>query len=498
MNRIALHNHIFFIVSLVLTQSYPSAADNERIVVSKNVRWLFFDDDSIDTMEHVVRTVNSPQKHPGNPVLKREHPWEGFRVQAAGTFYYDAETDLFKAWYMNIPKTADESITVQGLSRPGHATLLSYAESDDGFVWRKPILHQVDFEGSTANNMFGPDMYNPEGFSVLHEPDDPDPSRRYKAFYWDHGRGPLVEHEGVMIYGEGETDGMHVAFSPDGIHWTPFAMNPVLKVNSDTGQCVLYDPQIKKYVAYGRFGFGRRVARTESADFIHWTTPELVLEPDMDEVGSNVQFYGISVDLYEGIYVGMLWMFHIDSGSIGRIDFQLCHSRDGIHWIRDPQRAVFMPLGPEGEWDGGDMRPACRSVILPDRQLIYYSGSKALHGLGGKLKIGMDIGVATLRRDGWISLDANEEAGTIVTKPFLYPGGDLHINADATHGSLKVEILTEGGMPFRNPLVANPLTRDTLDWSVDFQSPPSSDPAGQFIRLKITLQNAKLYSFWFQ
>jgi hypothetical protein len=302
----------------------------EPLRLEKHRRYLFFDDTLIDTdkTERLTRMVNRPVKHAQNPVLRREHPWEGFRVQVYGTVIHDPAERLFKAWYMNIPATAETIITVQGQRRPGHATLLSYATSPDGIAWQKPTLNLVDFEGSTANNMVAPDMYNPEGFSVLHEPDDPDPARRYKAFYWDHGFGPLVEHEGVMIYGSGPKDGIHVAFSPDGIHWKPHAKNPVLSVYSDTGQVVLYDPAIQRYVAFGRFGFGRKVARTESKDFVTWTEPELVLEPD-ERDGPKTQFYGISVNLYEGVYIGVLWMFRIETRNIGQIDFQLCSCRSG-------------------------------------------------------------------------------------------------------------------------------------------------------------------------
>jgi hypothetical protein len=395
---------------------------------------------------------------------------------------------------MNIPATAETIITVQGQRRPGHATLLSYATSPDGIAWQKPTLNLVDFEGSTANNMVAPDMYNPEGFSVLHEPDDPDPARRYKAFYWDHGFGPLVEHEGVMIYGSGPKDGIHVAFSPDGIHWKPHAKNPVLSVYSDTGQVVLYDPAIQRYVAFGRFGFGRKVARTESKDFVTWTEPELVLEPD-ERDGPKTQFYGISVNLYEGVYIGVLWMFRIETRNIGQIDFQLCHSRDGKTWTRDPERTVFLPLGPTGAWDGGDMRGACRSVILPDEVRFYYAGSAADHGKGGETKIGMDIGLATLRRDGWVSLDAGKKRGNLVTRKFVYPGGRLHVNYQGDWGKAEYSIYEGNSKP--DNVTEGSISGDLLNGTFSARR-LSPELTGKTVRLRLTMRDAKLYSLWFE
>ena len=285
--------------------------------VARGVRQLFFDDALVESASGLTRTLHRPVKYPDNPVLKREKPWEALRVQVYGTVLFDPQEQLFKAWYMNIPALPTKKISVNGQQRPGHATLVSYATSPDGIRWDKPDLGVVDFEGSKANNMVAPELYNPEGFAALYEPNDPDPERRYKAFYWDHGRGPLMMWEGQEIYGEGKDDGMHVAFSPDGIHWKAYSGNPVLKFGSDSGQCVLFDPALKKYVAFGRFGAaGRKVARSESDDFIHWSQPQLVLTPD-DRDGPKTEFYGISVDLYEGVYVGVLWMFWIEEGIVG-------------------------------------------------------------------------------------------------------------------------------------------------------------------------------------
>ena len=456
------------------------------------VRHLFLDDLEVQKTRNLKRVVNQPTKHPDNPVLKREHPWEGFRIQVYGTMLYDPDAKLFKSWYMNIPKTAKEKITVAGQRRLGHATLLSYATSKDGVHWDKPTLGLVDFEGSKANNMIAPERYNPEGFSVLYEPNDPDPQRRYKAFYWDHGFGPFIIHKGDEIYGSGPKDGMHVAFSPDGIHWTPYANNPVMKLGSDTGQIVLYDDSIEKYVAFGRFGAGgRKVARSESADFIHWSKPKLVLAPDKTD-GPKTQFYGITINRYADQYIGILWMFWIESGNVGRIDFQLCHSRDGKTWIRDPQRNVFLPNGPPGSWDSFDLRAACHSVILPDRVLFYYAGSAAPHGRGAELGLGMEIGLATLRRDGWVSLDAGDDPGTLVTKPFSLPKGALHLNVDASGGRVQVALIDSTGAVRAQ---SETITGDHLDATVPFTE--AEPKAGTPVRLRMSAKNAKLYSYWF-
>ena len=53
------------------------------------------------------------------------------------------------------------------------------------------------------------------------------------------------------------------------------------------------------------------------------------------------------------------------------------------------------------------------------------------------------IGVATLRRDGFVSLDAGDTPGVFVTKPFVWPvGGQFSLNADADGGSVAVTLLS--------------------------------------------------------
>ncbi|MFV2070945.1 MAG: hypothetical protein ACC645_28595, partial [Pirellulales bacterium] len=145
----------------------------------------------------------------------------------------------------------------------------------------------------------------------------------------------------------------------------------------------------------------------------------------------------------------------------------------------------------------GDMRAACRAVVLPDRMLYYYAGSRARHGLGGPKRIGMDIGLATLRRDGWISLDAGAEPGTLVTKPFIHPGGELHLNANAEDGRIVGQFLDEQGEPIAGWGPSATLAANTLAGRVSFDGRRADALAGRTVRLKLNLTRAQLYAFWF-
>ena len=135
--------------------------------------------------------------------------------------------------------------------------MLGYATSADGVHWDKPRLDQVDIDGSAANNIIEIGRTNCEGIAVLYDGRDPDLARRYKGFYWEHGGiDTYREWKGKTIWGEGKGDGMWMSFSADGVHWTDCGNNPVIAMGSDSTQSLVWDPNIEKYVAYGRMGTG--------------------------------------------------------------------------------------------------------------------------------------------------------------------------------------------------------------------------------------------------
>jgi len=462
-------------------------------------RCLLIDDAEIESLSELQRELGRPEKFAGNPVLRCECPWEMLGIQTYGTVIYDGEEDLFKLWYLTHAGPSDEIVKVDGVDRLANMTLLAYATSPDGVTWARPGLGQIDFEGSRENNLLKIGRVNVEGASVLLEPGEMDPSRRFKALYWEHGSGEITEMEdGTLLWGDGEGDGIWVSFSPDGVRWTNYPGNPVIPMGSDTGQSVVWDPGMNRYVAFGRFGAGgRKVARSESPDFVHWSEPRLVLEPDDDD-GPNTQFYGISVTLYEGIYIGLLWVFHIEPGGhlgggkdVGNIDIQLVSSRDGIHWDRVCERQVFIPNGPSGSWDSRIIQAACRFVTQGDRHLIYYNGAPYGHGRGRR-RGNSQIGFATLRRDGFVCLSAGGRAGSMTTRAFRKPRGNLHLNIDASGGSTEIHYLD--GRP--DPLRSVKLTTDSVDLRPSWSGEPPRE--GDEIRLRFEMVNSKLYSYWFE
>ena len=465
-------------------------------------RNLFLDDHDIDSVRNLRRTVNQPDWNSETPVLQPDNPWEMGGVSQYGTVLYDKEQQLFRMYYLtNAGEGGYEAkyVTMGGKQYLATRTILGYATSGDGIRWERPVLGQVDFEGSTDNNIIDIGSINVEGVGIVDEPDDPDSSRRYKAIFWEHGSGEVQTMEdGMVIWAAGGNDGMWVAFSPDGIHWTNYENNPV-GPSSDTSHYVVRDPATGIYRAYGRFAprGGRVIGCMTSEDFVNWGNRSLALAPDAEEVAgpkSDTQFYGMSVGLYEGLYLGGLWVYR--PGTDGCIDTELAVSRDGLQWERVADRQKFMPLGPKGGMSDGMVRTTANYIIREDEVLIYYGMVSGPHRgpahPGKKIKRANPgaIGLARLRRDGWVSLDADSNGGEVITKPFNVTSNVLHLNADASGGEVRAALIDEEGKPLNG--FEGEMTGDHEDGSIKWSAAPPSHPA----RLQLTARNAKLYSYW--
>ncbi len=473
-----------------------SPSDEAAFEVVPGERQLFLDDVGIERTERVRRVVHPPTRHPANPVLRPDTHWER-GCQVYGTALYDEAAGRFRMWYLTGPRDRGlRPLELDGRERAPHTTLAAYAESEDGVHWVKPKLGLFPYDGDTQNNLLGLGRYNCEGISVLHDPRDPDPTRRWKCVYWDHGSGGWEVRDGKPFCKAGPEDGWYVAFSPDGIRWTPHAGNPVIARYCDTNQNVVYDPRLEKYVGFSRFGFGRRLARSESDDFLTWSEPKLVLECDEAD-GPGTQIYGAGVDIYEGVYIAMLWIYR--EGGDGKIDTQLATSRDGVRWTRVGDRATWLALGDDEGWEGGMVRSVERIISRGDELFIYYCGVHGAHS-GPKFKKvvrkhPVQIGLLTQRRDGFVSLSAGKERGTVVTRKFRQTGGELLVNADASRGELRVEVLdADGRVVARSTALRGDLPRERVTW----KKGGIAGAKGTAVQLRFTLREARLYSYWVQ
>jgi hypothetical protein len=460
---------------------------------------LFLDDVMIEEQRGLQRTLHRPAKYAGNPLMYPLHPWEG-RVELYGQVMRDPDDpDLLRMWYTGLAGMGVTRMGVENTSKWANIGFdpdnlmysYCYATSRDGIFWERPNLGLVEFEGSSDTNIV---LINAAGGNVVHDPRDPDPARRYKALFYESREKDGTSNEG---------DGFSVAFSPDGLRWTRFAGNPVARKASDAHTLLGWDELNGQYVAYARPSLHggnmvRRIGRAVSDDFNSWTDPEDILVPD-DEDPPGLEFYGMPVFRYHDHYIGLLYAYHTPPEEpqirfYGNIDVQLTTSRDGIHWERAANRQAFMPNGPDNSIDAGEIYMANTPLVMEDELWFYYSPGPIEHGPTGRSG---PICLSKLRLDGFMSMDAGDETGYLVTKPFTCAGGKLLINAAARGGQVSVAVLDAEGIQYPNfgrmhsALFDGDSVRHTVGWSqADFD-----DLRGKQIRLKFYQRNSSLYGY---
>ena len=449
---------------------------------------LFVDFRDVERRENITHQYHQAQKHGSHPVLRQEAPWEQNPGMTASVIY-DVEEKLFKAWYM------------AGFYAPGEAHVQCLALSEDGIHWWRPALRQHEALGSKENNIVIPASHH-EGQdhfeTVLKDPADLDPARRYKAIGWS------------SYDWDGPLSGIYTATSPDGLVWnhTP---EPVFHYHPRPGtgdlgpvgdaQSMMVDTNRKRYAAFLRGGTSRLLSWSE--DFVDWTPPRPFLTALHDEEG----LYNNTGFVYGDQYLGILT--HFDKGPLAQTQtLRLLSSRDGESWARIPGEPL-VPLGQIGEWDRFQLLlTGAPPIRVGDRLFIYYRGTARRHNkvsaeydpriAPDQDPRSMAIGLVTLRVDGFASVSASYEGGQLTTK-LLRAGGDgLSLNLKADYGQVFVECLDEESrvIPGYGKEDCVPVQVDAVAAPVRWQSQPNLGSLRErSFKLRFHLHNARLYSY---
>ena len=147
-------------------------------------------------------------------------------------------------------------------------------------------------------------------------------------------------------------------------------------------------------------------------------------------------------------------------------------------------------------WNGGS--PPIR---VGDQLYIYIRGAARRHGPyegPDNTKAPIDIGLATLRVDGFASLGASFDGGEFITTQWEIDGGQLVLNAKSDYGEIRVELLDDEEQPLAGYSLEDcvPVTADGTDLPVQWKDHSDlSGALGQTVRLRFQLKNARLYSY---
>lgn len=464
------------------------------------------------------------------PIMKRDRPWE--YTYHINTVMYDG--GVYRAWYECIPSDHFEGRDLRWAL--GHGNVLCYAESDDGFAWRKPNLGIAAYYGETQTNIVYGRELSPNGLhgsGVFKDPQAP-AEERYKLIYmglisdvdFDELKAQYHPRFGddmdpmCFRLGSGQTRRLleasgHLsrerprsqvyvmagAVSPDGFRWTPLR-EPLMMHFSDTLNTASWDPTLGRYVGYFRtWRYGRRcVGRAETEDFRFWPkTPDTVLQAPLDrhpsdDVYTNAKFiYPGSEDthlMFPAIY------HRLDDSR----EVHLASSIDGINWQWVPGGPV-VPCGEPGAWDGGDVAASLGMVHLSgDRIAVPISGYVHPHKYPrGSEPFGAP-GWATWTT-GRLSALVADERGEFSTPDLIFEGKELSLNVE-THeaGAVLVELQDERGQPVPGHTFADadPIVGNSLDKRVTWRGNAKlGEFAGKPIALAFQLRRASLFAFEF-
>lgn len=486
------------VVTVVMTSAGTTLAADGDFPVLVGERQLFLDDVDIANIDNLERAMHKPAKK--GALIRPDTGLGLLSIQLRMTPIWHPAKKVWQLW--------DCASEPDDLHAAGYFSS-GYYESPDGLHWSKIRVGEIEYRGSRENNfvsvVMGGKRHRCE--CIVRDETDPDPNRRYKTFTPNVFR---VDRGGYAV-------------SPDGIHWTEVS-SPGIYAGDEWN--LTFDEKEHLFLQYLKRGgkHGRSIWLTTSKDFATWTEPELIFEADdLDqELGIerikahiadpsmqqqvynnpndyNIDVYHMSPFRYESVYLGMPAMYHATGkNTINNTDgfhlVELVSSRDLKNWTRQGDRAAFIPLSPVGggAYDTVQMMSPASAMVRGNELWFYYSGLRS-RGPGYK-NIGGAICLAVLRRDGFVSLDAAETEGSVQTKPFTVPGGQLHVNVDVPAGKLIVAALdTDGKVVSRSV----PTSGDQPNAEVQWETGDIGALQGKIASLRFTLSQGSLYSYWF-
>ncbi len=520
--------HLFLLIFLSATSAPSRAAEPPRTI-------LFVDDHDVLYRAGTRRVLNLPVRHAKNPLITEDKPWE----LAIGwtSVVRNPQSGKYQLWYQAYAGKRAPDKT--------HECVVCYAESDDGVTFTKPDLGLFDFNGDTHTNIvligsgvLGDRYCN----SVIVDPRDPDPARRYKMAFTDWSK----DTDGSVWVG------MHVAFSPDGVRWMkhpeapryrsyhgvkkvqpPFVgENPYHELKSPDGRVrhqarfpmtlsdacdVIFDPRHERFVIYGKMwiggpdgglGWKHGMGRSESKDFLTWSKPQLVCSPD--DADGALEFHTSPVFIHRERYFSLNQI--LNRGAGGVMDIELMVSRDGLEWERPFRQPYFIPRSPGEQFDSGTILTNANMIIHGDEMRIYY-GAYSSGAIGGGNNITGDqqksgVGLVTLPLDRFAGIRSEPEQptakikappniGQITLKSLDFTGRtEIHLNANATDGAVWGELLDEDGyrVPSFDKANCIPLKADSLRHQLTWKKKTLSDlPAGRY-HLRLHLQQAEVFA----
>lgn len=457
-------------------------------VIPVNVGRQLFVDDFLVSDSDMERIYHRPVYFSGNPVIEPDQEWERtpegipYAAPFSDGIWYDEQDAKFKMWYL----------TGGGIIRKRFCT--AYAESADGKHWVKPFLDVVP--GTSIV-----DTCERDAATVWLDKTERNPEKRFKLFNVEKTPGQ-------------DTWQMILKYSPDGIHWSsgvaqsgaildrssafynPFRGRWCLSLRQPSGITSRARAYVEAQEPEDVVSIAHRM-RTDVNDknVVFWFNPDSneIRQPSFPDINPGI--YHFDCIPYESIMLGQysVWQGPENQECAKRNiqkrnEVMLGFSRDGFHFYR-PDYTPFLPVcSQEDAWNWGNVQSVGGTPLIVGDSLYFYVSGRRLNNIFWDGY--SSCGLATLRRDGFVSRHAGDRSAYLLTEPIVFQGKYLFVNAEVK-GELRIDILSESGdLILKGPVITNVNSTKLFVMQV-------SRFKGRNVRLRFTMTNGDLFSFWF-
>lgn len=445
------------------------------------------------------------------PVLKGRTSDGGSAVLTSGGVFYDMDEKIYKMWY-----------------QAGFAGSMAYATSEDGINWKLPAI-----SGGDGTNVLLRSIKNIASSSVWMQNGAEDAEKYFMMLrqtdsYCDLNHVPSV----------GKDYAAYLYTSQNGKQWTQVGQTGAMGDRSTFYYNELLDNWVFSIRLNTLASWNDRVStgyRTrayhEGSTFLEAATwdwfvsgsdnnPDFWMKTDsldpIDESQGDYapQLYNVDAIAYESITLALCQIWYgpdnntiAQTGKTKITEIQAAYSRDGFYFtrpVRGAGNALISASRTEGTWDYGYLSTTTGGVIVYDDEIrIYYSAiaSQYENDAGNTLVgeyYGGSIGYATLRRDGFASMDGT---GTLTTNPLTVTKDVryLFVNADVSNGSLKAEITDLNGNALEGYSADDciAMSSNSCCSMITWKNVENlSFLQNKGFKIRFVMENGELYSFW--
>ena len=295
--------------------------------------------------------------------------------------FYDPKDRLFKMWYMG-----------------GYSQNTCYAVSHDGINWDKPVLDVV-----TGTNIV--DGQHRDSSHGLARSDGARSAARFKMALW---------HDNYLLLFDVARTASIGASRPQrpGRRSHDVLLQPVPPESGSSASATK-----RRAVRAGIGGTARRRdfdrgARWHEDEPVPWVGAD-VARPARPEYNVPAELYNLDCVAYESLLLGLFTIFRGERSEREKPnDVCVGFSRDGFHWDRPDRARVPAGVRARRRLELGQRAVGGRLLPGRRRQLHFYVSGR--RGVPGYDAPGIcSTGLATLRRDGFASMDRAASASGV-------------------------------------------------------------------------------------